>query len=163
MIQRLQSFVLKLCWFPFISNTLPSHLLHTRLNFPLIFDLNSNHPNIMFLVRSNTLWNHLVIESFLYVCLSLETSQDQLLRFRVFSHGFTDRVTGPSLLSSGQVFVRDLMPGHVEVPMTDAERRAWLVFESWIGWDSEWIIDGINGFLMDYRMIIEYQWDYDLT
>lgn len=48
-------------------------------------------------------------------------SQDQLLRFRVFSHGFTDRVTGPSLLSSGQVFVRDLMPGHVEVPMTDAQ------------------------------------------
>ena len=61
MQKMIQSFVLKLCWFPFISNTLPSHLLHTRLNFPLIFDLNSNHPNIMFLVRSNTIWNHLVI------------------------------------------------------------------------------------------------------
>ena len=64
-------------------------------------------------------------------------SQDQLLRFRVFSHGFTDRVTGPSLLSSGQVFVRDLMPGHVEVPMTDAERRAgqgWLAgIVNWLG------------------------------
>eukprot|EP00435_Cladocopium_sp_Y103_P029284 s1487_g7.t1 len=58
-------------------------------------------------------------------------SQDQLLRFRVFSHGFTDRVTGPSLLSSGQVFVRDLMPGHVEVPMTDAERKqGWVVAEN---------------------------------
>eukprot|EP00434_Breviolum_minutum_P015290 symbB.v1.2.013474.t1/scaffold954.1/size149253/1 len=48
-------------------------------------------------------------------------SQDQLLRFRVFSTGSFSSVSGPSLLASGQVFIRDLMPGRVEVPLTDAD------------------------------------------
>lgn len=47
-------------------------------------------------------------------------SQDQLVRFRVFSSSSFPSVSGPSLLASGQVFVRDLMPGRVEVPLTDA-------------------------------------------
>eukprot|EP00438_Fugacium_kawagutii_P003780 Skav210868 [mRNA] locus=scaffold4964:78761:82865:- [translate_table: standard] len=46
--------------------------------------------------------------------------RDQLVRFRVFSSSSFPSVSGPSLVASGQVFVRDLMPGRVEVPLTDA-------------------------------------------
>ncbi|CAK9102489.1 Extended synaptotagmin-3 (E-Syt3) [Durusdinium trenchii] len=46
-------------------------------------------------------------------------SQDQLLRFRCWSSGSF----GVTLLSSGQVHVRDLTPGHVEVPLSDTQEH----------------------------------------